>query len=64
MRISLYVIITTADARTRHQYKQNIQTLPATCKPYQHSFDVLTEESLIASTAEVIRYLIIPLLAL
>ena len=40
MRISLPVIITTADARTRRQHKHKLRTLPATCTPYQQSFYV------------------------
>ena len=40
MHISLPVIITTADARTRRQHKHKLRTLPATCTPYQQSFYV------------------------
>ena len=38
MHISLPVIITTADARTRRQHKHKLRTLSATCTPYQQSF--------------------------
>ena len=40
MHISLPVIITIADARTRRQHKHKLRTLPATCTPYQQSFYV------------------------
>ena len=40
MRISLPVIITTADTRTRRQHKHKLRTLPATCTSYQQSFYV------------------------
>ena len=70
MHISLPVIITTADARTRRQHKHKLRTLPATCKPYQQSFYVrciplwnaLTEEAVTASTTEVFQRAAIPVI--
>ena len=40
MRISLPVIITTADVLTRRQHKHKLRTPPATCTPHQQSFYV------------------------
>ena len=70
MHISLPVIITTADARTRRQHKHKLRTLPATCTPYQQSFYVrciplwnaLTEEAVTASTTEVFQRAAIPVI--
>ena len=70
VHISLPVIITTADARTRRQHKHKLRTLPATCTPYQQSFYVrcirlwnaLTEEAVTASTAEVFQRAAIPVI--
>ena len=73
MHISLPVIMTTADARTRRQHKHKLRTLPATCTPYQQSFYVrciplwnalteLTEEAVTASTTEVFQRAAIPVI--
>ena len=60
MRISQPVIITTADARARHQHKRIPRIRPAICTTYQQSFyvrcipiwGVLTEGAVTESTAE------------
>ena len=60
MHISLPVIITTADARTRRQHKHKLWTLPANCTPYQQSlyvrciplWNALTEEAVTASNVD------------
>ena len=70
MHISLPVIITTADARTRRQHKHQLRNLPATCTPYQQSFYVsyirlwnaLTEEAITVSTEEVFQRAAIPVI--
>ena len=69
-RISLPVIITTADTRTRRQHKHKLRTIPATCTPYQQSFyiccipllNALTAEAVNASTAEVSQRAAIPVI--